>query len=367
MSFKIKGGDRVLVLAPHPDDESLATGALIQRAIEMGAIPRVLFATNGDNNPWPQRWVEKRWLIGRAERRRWGALRRREARAALRRLGVPISSACFLNFPDQGITDLLLRADSDAMARICHEIKEFQPTVIVIPSSFDLHPDHNALFVLFQIALDRLGMSKTRQIHFIVHCRRPDLVPGRMELHLRDDERRVKREAILCHNTQMVLSRKRFVAYAKRVETFFEAAPAREMLKHHRVQEAYIASGALNLVVTFPRGKWEGASLWIAGESLTEGSIRLRLPLPLTSKKVRLRDAITDEELRYATVRVQKEHSIVKIPVANLQPLTRIFVKLHRRTIFLDEAGWREVPIPDAVPAKAELTLTKESIERKLP
>nr|MBP6330775.1 PIG-L family deacetylase [Dokdonella sp.] len=42
--------DRVLVLAPHPDDEVLATGGLIQQALAAGAALRVIVATDGDNN-----------------------------------------------------------------------------------------------------------------------------------------------------------------------------------------------------------------------------------------------------------------------------------------------------------------------------
>src|SRR6185437_13706739 len=36
-------GARLMVLAPHPDDESLAAGGLIQRALECGAAVSVVF------------------------------------------------------------------------------------------------------------------------------------------------------------------------------------------------------------------------------------------------------------------------------------------------------------------------------------
>jgi LmbE family N-acetylglucosaminyl deacetylase len=55
---------RVMVLAPHPDDETLATTGLLQQAVSAGAAVRVLFVTDGDNNLWPQRAVERRWQIG---------------------------------------------------------------------------------------------------------------------------------------------------------------------------------------------------------------------------------------------------------------------------------------------------------------
>jgi hypothetical protein len=55
--------DRLLVFAPHPDDETIATGELIQLARASGAVVHVVFATDGDNNPWPQRWCERRLHI----------------------------------------------------------------------------------------------------------------------------------------------------------------------------------------------------------------------------------------------------------------------------------------------------------------
>ena len=44
--------DRVLFVAPHPDDESLGGGGLLRRTFAAQIPVRVLFATNGDNNPW---------------------------------------------------------------------------------------------------------------------------------------------------------------------------------------------------------------------------------------------------------------------------------------------------------------------------
>ena len=44
-SLEFLPDDRVLVLAPHPDDEVLATGGLIQQALAAGAALRVIVAT----------------------------------------------------------------------------------------------------------------------------------------------------------------------------------------------------------------------------------------------------------------------------------------------------------------------------------
>ena len=42
--------DRILVLAPHPSDETLAAGGLIQEATALEIPIRVCFFTMGDNN-----------------------------------------------------------------------------------------------------------------------------------------------------------------------------------------------------------------------------------------------------------------------------------------------------------------------------
>jgi len=344
MGLNFQSSDRLLVIAPHPDDESLATGALIQRASRVGAAIRLVMVTNGDNNPWPQRWVEKRWQIGQPERRRWGAMRRREARSALKKLGFQ-GETRYLQFPDQGMTSRLLQADAATLERFCCEIQECDPTHIILPSSYDLHSDHNALHVIVQLALQRTGRAHLPQLHFVVHCKRPDLVPCRVAIQLTESERLVKRQAILCHATQMALSRKRFLAFARPEETYYQPVPVESILPHHPVAEAFLFGGALNLVVNLPVGFGKERALYIAGESPTGGSLRWSLALPTSSRKVRLRDTITGEVLRQATVRITGQCAAIKIPIAAAAPFSRLFVKLDYRRVFLDEAGWREVPV----------------------
>src|SRR5450432_3940132 len=109
---------RVLVLAVHPDDESLSAGGLIQHAIARGGDVRVIVVTDGDDNPWPQRYVERRWHIDAAARARWGDRRRGEAMAALACLGVPQEAVTFWHYPDQGLTKLLLGGGEELIARL---------------------------------------------------------------------------------------------------------------------------------------------------------------------------------------------------------------------------------------------------------
>src|SRR5205823_12408713 len=43
-----RAGERILIVAPHPDDEALAAGGLIQRAVARGARVRIVILTDGD-------------------------------------------------------------------------------------------------------------------------------------------------------------------------------------------------------------------------------------------------------------------------------------------------------------------------------
>jgi LmbE family N-acetylglucosaminyl deacetylase len=203
--------DRLLIIAPHPDDETIATGGLIQRARSV----RVLFVTDGERNPWPQRATLRRWRINDEDRRRWGELRREEARASLALLGAAEESARFLGLPDAELMRLARTGGCDLTAIVQDEVRKFAPTLVVSPSSFDLHSDHraSAWFVHQAIAP---GMPL---VTYVIHGEPP---PSRaaFELELTEPERLRKREAIECHASQLRLSRSRFLAHARSRELF---------------------------------------------------------------------------------------------------------------------------------------------------
>ena len=135
---------RLLVVAPHPDDETIACGLLIQQVRAAGGEVQVLLLTAGDNNPWPQRWLERRLRIGTRERLRWGRRRLLEMRQALLQLGVPPQAMHFLGWPDLGVTDCLLQADRAPLATLRAAVARCAPSLIASPALDDRHPDHGA-------------------------------------------------------------------------------------------------------------------------------------------------------------------------------------------------------------------------------
>ena len=170
---------RLIMIAPHPDDESLAAGVLIQKAVARGAAVRVIYITDGDDNPWPQRALEKRWHLTPADRARWGKRRRKEAIAALEVLGLRAADARFLGMPDQGLTRALLHDGLKTSARIGRMISDWAPTHLFFPSELDTHPDHSAVALLLRFAIEDFKLSEKgcASFSYLVHGKRTSVCP----------------------------------------------------------------------------------------------------------------------------------------------------------------------------------------------
>src|SRR5438128_11767882 len=217
---KFDSSSRLMLFAPHPDDEALACGVILQQAVRAGAAIRIVYVTDGDDNPWPQRTLERRWSLGPSDRKRWGKLRRAEALAALRVLDIRPADVQFLGLPDQGLTDLLLRDCDSALTRIARVIDDWSPTDILAPSLFDIHPDHNAVAVMMRLIFADFLAPRISQWNYLVHGRSPAFFDRAAELSSSELETAIKREAIRCHHTQFKLSRRRFLRYAAHPERF---------------------------------------------------------------------------------------------------------------------------------------------------
>jgi LmbE family N-acetylglucosaminyl deacetylase len=206
-----------MVLAPHPDDDVIAAGGLIQRILETGGEITVVFVTDGENNPWPQRFLERRLFLSDSDRAAWGAMRRREALCSLARLGVGERSATFLAFPDQGVASLARRGDVALRDKLRQTIEDVRPTLIISPSTFDQHSDHRAIAYYAHRAAPEASITT-----YVVHGHAPaERAVCTLELSACEQQR--KFDAIECHESQLSLSRNRFLSYGRRSETFYRA------------------------------------------------------------------------------------------------------------------------------------------------
>src|ERR1700729_3740365 len=104
----VLGAEPLLVLAPHPDDESLGCGGLIAEHHARGHDVHVMVLTDGTgSHPRSREYPATRLA----------ALRMQEARRAIVALGLPEDRIDFLGLPD-GHVSLRGKQFNDAAARI---------------------------------------------------------------------------------------------------------------------------------------------------------------------------------------------------------------------------------------------------------
>ncbi|MEI7036983.1 PIG-L deacetylase family protein [Fulvimonas yonginensis] len=216
---------RLLVVAPHPDDETIGTGELVQLVRAAGGEVRVLLLTDGDDNPWPQRWLERRIRIGAAERMRWGRRRRQEVGEALERLGLPPSALHALGWPDMGLTAGLRERPEAMGAALRGQIAAFGPTVVALPALADRHPDHGSAHVLVRLALAALQFPESPLLlGYLVHGRDERHPPG-VALAASATMHAAKLAALTAHRSQMALSAGRMRRLTDRPERYQRIAP----------------------------------------------------------------------------------------------------------------------------------------------
>jgi len=348
---------RLLLFAPHPDDESLACSILLQRAVRAGAAVRVVYVTDGDDNSWPQRVLERKWRLNGTDRRRWGRLRRTEALAALRVLGVNGSDVRFLALPDQKLTALLMCNCQSAIARFGAIIADWKPTDLLVPSISDTHPDHSALAVMFRLALSESfsGPMATGQMavwSYVVHGRSPAFFDHAETICQSDIEAATKLRAIRCHKTQLKLSRKRFLGYAGRPERLVKLG----------ARDKTIADGSITSVFRLPHSlrvelrlspkamRMSEPTLFVLGRDEV-GALRcVTVRIPARSSRVEMLDSASLDCIAEAQYCGNAFAGQLTIPVSIFSSVSAILVKLERPSWFFDEAGWLQIPPTESQP-----------------
>jgi LmbE family N-acetylglucosaminyl deacetylase len=335
--------ERILIVAPHPDDESLGAGGLLQRAFAAKIPVKVVFATCGDNNPWAQRYWERRWTIGTQDQQRWGERRRREALNAIEVLGGSAEVASFMNYPDQGITDLFMAADSGLAKRFTEEIRGWEPTLLIIPSVIDSHPDHSALCVLLSRIAHSIGSP--RVLEYLIHRPSVEVVRKPIVNRLTQAEIEIKRRAILCHQTQLALGGTRFTRFAAPDEIYYPHNPIGVNGEDNPFQSATWRDGILDLrILTFRRDR-AGAALLMAFQSTNGEENRWRLSVPLFSDTVQIFDTISNQSIHQARILRRPGLLQVEIPFPDHSGFRSMFAKLSGCALFFDRSGWVQIAV----------------------
>ncbi len=269
-------GRRILVIAPHPDDENLATAGIIRESLNRGAEVLIVVITSGDASIKACKELSQGSRITPEMHRKVGILRCNESKRAMRRLGVPRENVIFLGFPDGSVNFLwdtnwdmsnlhmglngckrspyafsfvkrvpfCGKVLKDNLKRI---IARFKPSSIFYPDPEDLHHDHWAVNAFVQYALAELNFH-AKEFLYLVHRRDfphprgyapyhglfppAKLIPRKekwLVLHLAPETVRLKALITKMYALPMAVAPNMLLSFVRRNEIF--ALPSIEVLK----------------------------------------------------------------------------------------------------------------------------------------
>jgi LmbE family N-acetylglucosaminyl deacetylase len=125
-------GARTLVLAPHPDDETVGCGATLARKCAEGSAVHVCVVTDGSKSQRSDRLGARELAIRRE----------REARRACEVLGIDERNLRFLAREDSS----LAASDDRLVEGLASMIDDLRPRELLVPCGIDVHPDHRAVY-----------------------------------------------------------------------------------------------------------------------------------------------------------------------------------------------------------------------------
>lgn len=147
-----------LVMAPHPDDESLGCGGTLAQLRTRGYAVHVLFVSDGTlSHPNSRAYPANRLRD----------LRESEARDALQILGVGAADCTFLRYPDRRVPTPDKPDFAEAVAAVAQLIDRLKPQTLFMPWRRDPHPDHRASWQLGQAAV-RQCTAQPRILEYLI-------------------------------------------------------------------------------------------------------------------------------------------------------------------------------------------------------
>jgi LmbE family N-acetylglucosaminyl deacetylase len=152
----------VLIVAPHPDDETLGTGALIA-TLRSHAVPVTVVAVTDGENAYDSVAIERIAL---------GTTRDGEQQDALALLGVQADSIKRLRLTDSG----LAAQEGELTIRLAELVKSGM--TILAPWEGDFHPDHEACARASATVARTMGLRLVSYFFWTWHRGVPDLLKG---------------------------------------------------------------------------------------------------------------------------------------------------------------------------------------------
>jgi LmbE family N-acetylglucosaminyl deacetylase len=280
-SLVIGRGERLLVIAPHPDDETLGAAGLVQRVVAHAGSVRTVVVTAGDGFVEAVQQTTGQLAPRPSAFLSYGERRIGEANSAAAVLSPRGIRLDVLGFPDGGLLPLLSAhwdrihpgrspttrrtappyrkaldrhlayAGADLRTGLVHVMRQFRPTMIAFTDPEDVHPDHRAVGLFALLAADdwmqgrRENAAWPRMLAFLVHWKQwpPDsgepVVPDHIvdepldlpaDLPLRDQERTclaltdqelsLKQRALAEYKTQEAVMAPFLASFVRRTECF---------------------------------------------------------------------------------------------------------------------------------------------------
>ncbi|MFN3346298.1 MAG: PIG-L deacetylase family protein [Candidatus Bipolaricaulaceae bacterium] len=271
-----EGVERVLVIAPHPDDDVLGVGGTLVARLEQGHQVLVVFLTAGDANTAAKKFFTWSPWSRAEDYRALGYRRMKEAGQALRILGVPQDHILFLGYPDRGLQNLLTThwetvyrspytkmdhpfyrnsfnpraryTGRDLLQDLVTILSDFQPTVIYVTHPEDGHPDHRAAAQFLRLALAETHLAVEVR-YYLIHAPRwpqprrldkrasltaPDFLQERWEwreVPLSPQAAEKKLQALRAHSSQRLTNGQFLASFVRQNELYaldnFSVAPDR--------------------------------------------------------------------------------------------------------------------------------------------
>ena len=276
--ISLEGHQRLLVVAPHCDDETLGAGGMIQAAVRQGIEIRVVIETNGDGYLFATMEEFRRLFPTARDYIHMGEIRQQESLSALQLLGLSPVNVTFLSYPDRGTPSLWnenwstpnpyrspyieashspypmtynaqsVYAGQDLLADLLSILHSYQPGLILYPHPDDVHPDHWGLsnFVLLAVLLEQHQNPGFRPEAYAYLVHRPDfLVPrefkpdqpllppgalfdvstGWFRFDVTQAEAMRKWDAVQLYRSQLSFLRELFQGFIRRNELFERVEP----------------------------------------------------------------------------------------------------------------------------------------------
>jgi LmbE family N-acetylglucosaminyl deacetylase len=156
----------VVVVAPHPDDETLGCGGTLALLARRETMIYVVFVTDGGASHPTHQYLNRSDI---------GAMRTNEARAATGTLGIKWDNVIFADAPDGKLANLDHSQSNAVISRLSEILCRIAPDAIFMPLRGDGSSDHDASYILTKKALKMAG-SRPRILEFPVWAWRNPLL-----------------------------------------------------------------------------------------------------------------------------------------------------------------------------------------------